>query len=468
MKTLVLCVDRDNDIGIKTGLRTPLVGREENLAAATRLGLADPEDSDVNALLSAVSIYDGLHKESADAEVATICGDVRVGSVSDLVLTKQLDQVLEQLRPDRVFLVSDGAEDEAFSPIIGSRIRVDHVRRVYVRQTPTAESLYYTIGRQLKNPRVRRKIVAPLGFVLLLFGAIYLALPNLASGLALILAGLYFIMISLPFQSVGDVFKKAGETYERVRDSVANGNLGIFFNVSALILILVGIFFGADTATRNGGSTYVSQFLWFVIGAVWWFVIGTLLFEGGQVISAYLRHGRAPRHAVAVAVTFVALGLLVLGMTQFLQPILGKYNRASWPLIYRGMGLALFFLAFTASRTGRGSKALNPPTRTRRAEGSDGLRDVAAVLRTDPERLRLFSGKGRGGRRRTRQAPRRESGSRLDPSKDHPREGSHRGGKRSEPRGRDRGGPRGSPDRGRGDVGRARPGPPPGNPGHRP
>src|SRR5437879_3305602 len=247
MKTLVLCVDRDNDIGIKTGLRTPLVGRDENLAAATKLGLADPEYSDVNALLSAVSIYDGLQKDSADAEVATICGDVRVGSVSDLVLTKQLDQVLEQLRPDRVFLVSDGAEDEAFSPIIGSRIRVDHVRRVYVRQTPTAESLYYTIGRQLKNPRVRRKIVAPLGFVLLLFGAIYLALPNAASGLALILAGLYFIMISLPFQSIGDVFKKGGEYYDRVRDSVATGNLAIFFTVSALILILVGIFLVAVT-----------------------------------------------------------------------------------------------------------------------------------------------------------------------------------------------------------------------------
>src|SRR3989442_164768 len=116
MKTLVLCVDRD-----------------ENLAAATRLGLADPEDSDVNALLSAVSIYDGLQKESADAEVATICGDIRVGSVSDLVLTKQLDQVLEQLRPDRVFLVSDGAEDEAFSPIIGSATRVPPGPRADVR-----------------------------------------------------------------------------------------------------------------------------------------------------------------------------------------------------------------------------------------------------------------------------------------------------------------------------------------------
>src|SRR6266849_4377651 len=301
MKTLVLCVDRDNDIGVKTGLRTPLVGRDQNLAAATKLGLADPEDSDVNALLSAVSIYDGLKKESADAEVATICGDVRVGSVSDLVLTKQLDQVLEQLRPDRVFLVSDGAEDEAFSPIIGSRIRVDHVRRVYVRQTPTAESLYYTIGRQLKNPRVRRKIVAPLGFVLLLFGAIYLALPNLASGLALILAGLYFIMISLPFQSIGDVLKKGSELYERIRNSVASGNLSIFFNVSALILILVGIFFGFDNATRVQEPSYVVKFLAGAIASVWFFVLGTLLFEGGKVLTAYLRHGRAPRHAFAFA-----------------------------------------------------------------------------------------------------------------------------------------------------------------------
>src|SRR5207253_5135332 len=217
MKILVLCVDRDDDIGVKTGIRAPLVGREDNLAAATKLGLADPEDSDVNALLSAVSTYDSLVKEGQDAEIATICGDVRVGATSDLILTQQLDQVLEEVRPDRVFLVSDGAEDEAFAPIISSRIRVDHVRRVYVRQTPTAESLYYTIGRQLKNPRVRRKIIGPLGFVLLLFGAIYLTLPYAASGLALILAGLYLIVISLPFSSLRDFFDKAGQQYERVR-----------------------------------------------------------------------------------------------------------------------------------------------------------------------------------------------------------------------------------------------------------
>src|SRR5436309_13522900 len=106
MKTLVLCVDRDNDIGTKTGLQAPLVGRDQNLAAATKLRLADPEDSDVNALLSAVSIYDGLQKDNADAEVATICGDVRVGAVSDVVLTKRLDQVLQHLSPDPGLLVT--------------------------------------------------------------------------------------------------------------------------------------------------------------------------------------------------------------------------------------------------------------------------------------------------------------------------------------------------------------------------
>src|SRR5207245_2515932 len=133
---------------------------------------------------------------------------------------RQLARVLGAVGRARVCLVSDGAEDEAFAPIISPRIRVDHVRRVYVRQTPTAESLYYTIGRQLKNPRVRRKIIGPLGFVLLLFGAIYLTLPYAASGLALILAGLYLIVISLPFSSLRDFFDKAGQQYERVRDSV--------------------------------------------------------------------------------------------------------------------------------------------------------------------------------------------------------------------------------------------------------
>lgn len=347
MKTLVLCVDRDDDIGVKTGIKGPLIGREDNLTAAVKLGLADPEDSDVNALLSAISLYDGLVKEGGEPEVATICGDVRVGSVSDMVLTQQLDRVLEEIRPDRVFLVSDGAEDEAFAPILSSRIHIDHVRRVYVRQTPTAESLYYVLARQLKNPKVRRKIIAPLGFVLLLFGAIYWFNPLAAPALVLILAGLYLILISLPFSSLRDVVDKAGEVYDGVRNSVIAGDLSIFFNVSALILVLVGVAFGADLAGRTPGG-YVSQVLSFLLGALWWFVLAVLLFEGGKVLTAYFKHGRVPRHVLAVAATFVALGLLVLGAVSGLQIFFGEYNlQTSLPLVYLSLGVALFLVVAT-------------------------------------------------------------------------------------------------------------------------
>ena len=48
-RTLVLSVDRDDDIGGKAKIESPAVGREACLNAANTLALADTEDSDVNA-----------------------------------------------------------------------------------------------------------------------------------------------------------------------------------------------------------------------------------------------------------------------------------------------------------------------------------------------------------------------------------------------------------------------------------
>lgn len=347
MRTLVLCVDRDDDLGVKTGIKGPLIGRDDNIAAAMKLGLTDPEDSDVNALLAAIEVYDKLVKQGADAEIATICGDVRVGSASDLVLAQQLDQVLEEVRPERAFLVSDGAEDEAFAPILGSRIRVDHVRRVVVRQTATLQSWYYQAARGLKNPKVRRRIFVPLGFALLLFGAAYYFYPLAAPALVLILAGGYLLAISLPLRSLRDMVERAGQYYEGVRSSVASGDLSIFFNVSAIIVALVGIFFGLDLAA---GATrgLLDQFLSFLIGALWWLILAALLFEGGKVVTAYLKHGRAPRHVLAVAGAFVALGLLVVGLVEvFRITLVGFDPAASLPLIYVSIGLALLLAVAT-------------------------------------------------------------------------------------------------------------------------
>ena len=42
MKTLVLNVDRDDDFGRKAKIRSPIIGINNNIEAANKLGQADP------------------------------------------------------------------------------------------------------------------------------------------------------------------------------------------------------------------------------------------------------------------------------------------------------------------------------------------------------------------------------------------------------------------------------------------
>ena len=80
MKTLILNVDRDDDLGRKAKVKTPIIGVKDNIDAANKLGLADPEDSDLNAIFSAISTYNSLtSKKEKDVEIATICGHINVG-----------------------------------------------------------------------------------------------------------------------------------------------------------------------------------------------------------------------------------------------------------------------------------------------------------------------------------------------------------------------------------------------------
>ncbi|HYB58843.1 MAG TPA: DUF373 family protein, partial [Candidatus Acidoferrales bacterium] len=83
---LVLCIDRDNDLGSKAHIEGPVIGRSENLNAALQLGLADPEDSDINAIFEGIRVYDDLKKRATDVEIASISGNEEVGLKSDQTL----------------------------------------------------------------------------------------------------------------------------------------------------------------------------------------------------------------------------------------------------------------------------------------------------------------------------------------------------------------------------------------------
>ena len=60
MKTLILNIDRDDDFGRKASIISPIVGYKNNVLAANRLGQADPEDSDLNAIFYALMTYNQL------------------------------------------------------------------------------------------------------------------------------------------------------------------------------------------------------------------------------------------------------------------------------------------------------------------------------------------------------------------------------------------------------------------------
>ena len=111
-RTLVLSVDRDDDIGWKAKVESPVIGRPACLKAADTLALADPEDSDVNAIFSAVKIYDELIAKGEEAVVAIVAGNHLHMIEGDRKIASTLDEVIKETGPTSCILVSDGAEDE--------------------------------------------------------------------------------------------------------------------------------------------------------------------------------------------------------------------------------------------------------------------------------------------------------------------------------------------------------------------
>jgi len=196
-RTLVLCIDRDDDLGKKAGIRGPVVGRKEVLTAALRLGIADPEESDTNAMLGALHLHDQL-KESAESndavEIAVLTGDERVGVRSDRAVSQQLEEVIEKFQPDRGMLVTDGAEDESILPIIQSRLHIDHVQKIIVRQSKGIEGTYYYIVKAIEDPKWRARLLVPLSVFLILIG-LGMILPNggVIIGLMPLLIGIYLM-----------------------------------------------------------------------------------------------------------------------------------------------------------------------------------------------------------------------------------------------------------------------------------
>ncbi|MEM2106174.1 MAG: DUF373 family protein [Candidatus Bathyarchaeia archaeon] len=176
--TLILCVDRDNDLGAKAGIKTPVVGRDVNLNAAVALALKDPEEPDANAMFEAVRIYDKLREENQNEifEIATISGS-ELGDVNaDRKIVSELNSVLSAFPANEVILVTDGYSDQAVLPLVESRIPVSSVNRIVVKHSESIEETAALFTRYLKmileNPRYSRIALGLPGLLILILGVL--------------------------------------------------------------------------------------------------------------------------------------------------------------------------------------------------------------------------------------------------------------------------------------------------------
>jgi putative membrane protein len=340
MKTLVLCVDRDDDLGTKAGVNGPVIGREENLEASIAMALADPEEADTNTLFAGLQLYDDLVKRGMEVEVATISGDSHVGVRSDLILTTQLENVLEVVKPDRAILVSDGAEDEWVYPIISSRIKIDSVKRVYVKQSPSLEGTYYLIIKTLQDEKMRRRWVIPLSLLLIIPGLWSLGtklarlaqegadqlsiISQMTLGVIGVVLGLYLLGWAYRWPDL------ARERVANFKRSVRQGSLAIPFAMVGLMLAIVGILIGYDTAMvyregfLPGESTLAVTILRFTAGAVWFVVFGVLAYESGKAINAFLHTGKIKWSFIVMMVSVLATGFVVQGAVDALEFFVGN------------------------------------------------------------------------------------------------------------------------------------------------
>ncbi len=175
-RTLILCIDGDDDIGLKAEVETPVVGRDENVKAATLLLLSDPEEADANAMFGAVKLYDRLSKEypDVDYEVATVSGAQMGGIDADLKMIRELTDVLSSFEPTGVVLVTDGYSDESLVPIIQSRIPITSIHHVVVKHSERIEETWAVMFRYLKmlmeDPYYSRITLGVPGIILVILG----------------------------------------------------------------------------------------------------------------------------------------------------------------------------------------------------------------------------------------------------------------------------------------------------------
>jgi putative membrane protein len=319
-RLLVLCIDRDDDIGTKGGIETPVVGRDQCINAGTRLAIEDPEDADGNAIFAAVKTYEELISKGYNAEVAVVAGKFNRGVEADEKISREVQAILEKYNATGAVIVSDGEDDETVLPVIQSRVPVVSVQRIIIRHSRSVEYSYAVFGRYVKammyDPQYSKFFLGVPG-ALLLAGGLAVAFEQTKWLTVMILAilGGAFVVRAFDIDKAVTSFGKMGPT----------DFIKIFSVIGGVLMILAGIAngissipAGIDVNQMNAleiitNKTVVGSFAKGMITMTW---IGIATIMAGVLLSNWLK---GSVHAMSDILRLVVLGLLYIPVLQFTE-----------------------------------------------------------------------------------------------------------------------------------------------------
>nr|WP_319375941.1 DUF373 family protein [uncultured Methanoregula sp.] len=348
-RTLVLSVDRDDDIGWKAKVESPCIGRAACLNAANTLALADPEDSDVNAIFSAVKIYDELTAKGEDTAIAVIAGNHLHMIEGDRKIAASLELVVAETKATNCILVTDGAEDEYVIPIIQSKIPVSSIKRVIVNQMPNLEGTYYILKKLLDDPKISRMVFIPIGLAMLLYAVAYLAgWPGAATIIVVGVIGCYLLYKGFGFDEFFHGITDA------LRLSLSRGRFSFVTYTTTILLVIIGFTAGFINVLKyystDSSLGIVNYLMAFLYGSVEWLIVAGLVMSVGVIIDVFNNERENLGKVIVFPFFVTAIGLILYGASVFLLsanapdfPLTGEI--ASRHILYSTLGGILAAIA---------------------------------------------------------------------------------------------------------------------------
>ena len=326
-RLLVICIDRDNDVGEKAGIATPVVGRDACIEAAQRLALEDPEDADSNSIFSAVKTYEDLISKGYQVEVITVAGVKERGVQADEKILVETKKVLEKFSANGAVIVSDGEDDESVIPVIQNILPVVSVQRVVMKVSRSVEYSYAVFGKYLKMVAYDTK-----------YSKFFLGVPGillLIGGIATVFgytAEIFAVLVSI----LGGAFLIRAFDIDRAWKSWSKptpmGFIRMFTMVAGVLLILSSVPAGigaVDSKLMESDTTFIlkitnkvviGQFVAGVLPILW---IGMGSIFVGTLLSNWI--GGIPRQ-ISDILRIIVLASLYPTISQFTNIMIYEDN----------------------------------------------------------------------------------------------------------------------------------------------